>query len=339
MSRRLSWLLSMLGALCACNPTLTDTAPQFDYPLDDVLRFQDLQAKGTHNSYHTQAGDSMVPEWNYSHASLDLQLSLQGVRQFELDLWYNVTEQRFDVYHVPLLDQSSSCETLLDCLQVLKSWSDDNRGHHPLFVLIEPKTGAEDAEGAQLYLQRLETELLSVWPEQRLVTPDLVRGEADSLLTAVQEQGWPTLGELRGRALFVLHTGGLLRSEYTYGDAHASGRLMFPDASGDGSLPYAAVHTMNDPFGSFDAISELVGQGHLVRTRGDADLQEAESNDLTRQQAAMNSGAHFISTDFPVPVQGTDYVVNIPGGSPSRCNPVRAPEVCTSLAIEDPDQL
>ena len=150
---------------------------------------------------------------------------------------------------------------------------------------------------------------------------------------------WPTLGELRGRALFVLHTGGLLRSEYTYGDAHASGRLMFPDASGDGSLPYAAVHTMNDPFGSFDTIGELVRLGHLVRTRSDADLQEAESNDFRRQQAAINSGAHFISTDFPVPVQGTDYVVNIPGGSPSRCNPMTAPEACTSLAIEDPDQL
>ena len=52
----------------------------------------------------------------------------------------------------------------------------------------------------------------------------------------------------------------------------------------------------------------------------------------------INSGAQFVSTDYPVPDPqiGTGFQVTMPGGMPARCNPITAPPDCTSLDIENP---
>ncbi|MEZ4238711.1 MAG: hypothetical protein R3F59_21680 [Myxococcota bacterium] len=46
-----------------------------------------------------------------------------------------------------------------------------------------------------------------------------------------------------------------------------------------------------------------------------------------------------MSTDYPAPLGWTSYWVEIPGGAPSRCNPVTAPEDCASTDVEDPARL
>ena len=318
------WILSACGA------------GGFSYPLDDVLRLEHVQSKGTHNSYHVRTGDSTLREWDYENGALDYQAETLGIRQFELDIYRNDYEGVFEVYHFPMLDEQTNCRLLTDCLEAFRVFSDANPAHHPFLVLLEPKFEIEDDASAQSTLDALEAEVVSVWPEERLVLPDDVIGTAEGLREAVESEGWPLLGELRGRGLFVLHTSGLLRRVYTQEDTTAAGRIFFPDAGGNLDLPYSAVHAMNDPIGSFDAIGEAVAAGHLVRTRADADLFEARDSDTTRRDAALDSGAHFVSTDVPEPRTDLDYVVEIPGGTPSRCNPVTAPSSCTSQAIEDP---
>jgi hypothetical protein len=73
----------------------------------------------------------------------------------------------------------------------------------------------------------------------------------------------------------------------------------------------------------------LVEQGYMVRTRADADTEQARSGDTSRRDAALASGAQFISTDYPVPnPEFSDYQVTIPGGGIARCNPVNAPDSC-----------
>jgi hypothetical protein len=330
-------LVALLLAGCPTeDPDVPDPPdPPHEYPLDDALRFHHLQAVGTHNSYHLETGETVVPAWDYSHLPLDEQLGLQGVRQFELDLYRDSHESRFMVLHVPFLDQSTTCAWLTDCLEVMRGWSDRNPGHHPLLTLLETKDGY-DPDTAEDYLADLEYEVLDVWPEDRLVTPDSVRGDHATLREALAADGWPVLGELRGKALFVLHDGGGLREVYTHGNTSSEGRVLFPDAQGNTELPYAAVHSMNDPVGGFDAIGAVVAAGHLVRTRADSDSEQAVANDISRRDAALASGAHFISTDYPAPHPDTGYVVAIPDGTPSRCNPLTAPAECSSEAIEDP---
>ena len=85
------------------------------------------------------------------------------------------------------------------------------------------------------------------------------------------------------------------------------------------------VFSLIDPVNSHSDIEDLVSSGYIVRTRADSGGEEADNNDTTRLIAALTSGAHSISTDYPAKVDGIDYWVEIPEGNPSRCNPVSAP--------------
>lgn len=331
------WPLLTLGVLTlwGCEPEgvegVTAQAVAAAYPLDQVLTLGDLQAEGTHNSYH-QDSWFPVPSWQYTHAPLDEQMESQGVRQFELDIHFSARGQRFEVYHAPWIDADTSCSLLTDCLQVLKDWSDANPGHHPVVVLLETKDYTAPIDPAD-YANYLDNEVLSVWPEERLVTPAMVQGNYPTLVDAIRAEGWPTLGEVRGRLLLVLHDSGEIRTAYTHGDRDLEGRALF--AESDTNLPYGAFLIWNDPYGQFDAIQQAVAEGFLVRTRADGDLQPSPE----QLEMALASGAHFISTDFPALGTSEVYEVEIPGGNPSRCNPVTAPEQCVANDIENPEAL
>lgn len=320
--------------LLACQP---GEAPRlrYDHPQDAVLSIADVQALGTHNSYHVQTSER--PEWQYTHRPLDAQLAL-GVRQFELDVAWDAEEDRWLVFHVPLIDQGTTCETVAACAATMAGWSRENPGHHPILTLIEVKDDLpDDPAEALLRLEVLEQNLRDTWGLPQLLTPEEVQGEAPSLNEAVAGAGWPTFATTRGRSIWVLHTGSDWRRVYTEDDTTVAGRVLFPDGGGQLDLPVAAVQTMNDPWDS--NIAAAVAQGQLVRTRADGDCVQAQSNDLSQAQAALDSGAHFVSTDFPEPHPDTGYVVTIPGGTPSRCNPLRAPEGCTAAELEDPARI
>ena len=100
----------------------------------------------------------------------------------------------------------------------------------------------------------------------------------------------------------------------------------------------AAIFSLSDPIASGEEISRLVADGFIVRSRADSGGEEADNNDTTRRDAALESGAHSISTDYPAKVDGLEYWVEIPEGAPSRCNPVSSPDWCASEDIEDQGQ-
>ncbi len=75
--------------------------------------------------------------------------------------------------------------------------------------------------------------------------------------------------------------------------------------------------------------------GYIVRTRADdTENGEADNNDTARFMAAVSVGAQSISTDYPAKVDGIDYWIEIPNGTPVACNPLTAPTWCTSEDIE-----
>lgn len=330
-ARPYAWLWALLLAAC---PAAVDTGQEplvWSYPLDDTLRVNHLQVKGTHNSYHQQPEHDVIDEWNYTHAPLDRQLGCQGVRQFELDMYWE-EDGTFAVLHVPGLDPVSSCETFRDCLATMRAWSDANLAHHPIFVQLELKDASESSD-VERYLEELEAAIAETWPD-RVLTPDVVQGEHADLPTALAADGWPVLGEVRGHVLFWLLAYGSYRDVYTHGGTGLDGRLAF--VKSDPGDPWLATLNRDDPQGSFDDIQALVAAGYLVRTRADAGGVTDENAAWERLEAALDSGAHSITTDFPAPVEDHGYVVEIPGGTPSRCNPISAPEDCYPEALEDP---
>jgi calcium-dependent phosphoinositide phospholipase C len=311
--------------------------------LDGKLRTNQVQVLATHNSYHIEqdAPIQSSPTTQYTHAPLDQQLDL-GVRGFEIDV-VNAPDGSFPVVHTPVVDATSNCTPLAQCLQVIRTWSEAHPGHVPIFVLIEPKNDDVDFV-IDPTLRRFDAAGLDQLDKavrsslgRGLITPDSVRGKSKTLRGAVTGPGWPTLAKTRGKTLVALNTGGTIRGAFLQGHPSLERRAMFVTA--DEQSPAAAVIKMDDPDEA--RIQALVKQGFIVRTRSDADLIEARNNDTSRRDIALRSGAQIVSTDFEVavPAIGGDYVVQIPGGTPARCDPVNAPKNCRPSDVENPRQL
>lgn len=322
----------------ACGSDAPASAP--GYERDAVLRVNDVQVIGTHNSYHLRPPRALPPGdvADYEHPPLDVQLDEQGVRSFELDVFNGPS---FPVAHTPIIDATSTCSTFGACLRVLGAWSNRHPGHVPIFVIVEPKTQTIVLDPTLVpwdaaAVKRLDAEVRSVLGPKDLLVPDQVRGRSSTLRDAVVGRGWPTLRAARGRIALVLNTAGPVRDLYLAGRDSLEGAPMFVTA--DVHAPSAAVLKRDDPVAG--EIRRLVEQGFVVRTRADDRGIEARAGDLTRATTAIGSGAQIVSTDYPVadPTIGS-YVVRLEGGRPARCNPVIAARRCRAIDIENPKRL
>src|SRR5690606_27942946 len=142
---------------------------------------------------HQAPETAFDPSHEYTHAPLDEQLEVQGVRQFELDVHRSAGDGSvLEVYHINLVDPESSCATFVDCLTTVKGWSDEHPAHLPIFIWVEMK---DDTGGADFtdYMM-LDDEVRSVFEPAQLLTPDDVQGTYASLRERVDAEGWPTLG-------------------------------------------------------------------------------------------------------------------------------------------------
>ncbi|MEE3326712.1 MAG: Ca2+-dependent phosphoinositide-specific phospholipase C [Myxococcota bacterium] len=382
---------------------------------DPCLRINHMQVRGTHNSYKIQPSDSLQAGINafapadldprglvHSHATLEEQLGVQRIRQFEFDVWldpngglfsepfgpalidfmhqayagtpldFGPAGEDFDplgemdlpgpkVFHVQGIDHRSRCLTLAACLESIRAWSAATPSHLPIAILIELKSDTYDPEIlAPLYpylvgspdpepaftipfpweleegqdysdsaLQALEDQIRAAFSDRQLITPDMVRGDYDTMMDAITNEGWPKLADSMGRVMLLLDNGGALQASYVAEYPGLRGALFF--VSADPGSPEAAYFQANDPFRTNPTIQELVSLGFMVRSRADAENVEADANDTTRRDQALASGATWVSTDYPVPAD-SGYVVTLPGvseTSPARCNPVSAPTPCS----------
>lgn len=309
-----------------------------ELPALDGLRLNEIKVIGTHNSYHVRPSGGVgrlimenvgrAQGWDYTHAPLDKQLE-RGVRNFELDLHGFATG--FEVLHVPIYDPGTTCPRFMDCLETVAAWSERNPGHVPVSFLLEIKyreTALDPRESIawdRADLERLESEILAVFPRERLIVPDDVRGGAATLRDAVQAgEAWPKVEDARGKMLFILHNRTGIRERYLEGNPNLEGRVMFVNSAPGDS--FAATIVADNPRDS--RVADLARSGFLVRTRADSGLREARAGDTRRRDAAFASGAHIISTDYPPgqPHEETGYIVAFPEGAAARPNPVTAPE-------------
>lgn len=291
-------------------------------PVDDELRLHQIQMLGTHNSYHVAKDKPIFADLNYTHQPLDVQLNTQGVRAFELDLHHIAADKPIVVEHIEGIDDSSNCPNLGACLQLLKTWSDAHPCHHALVVLFEPKDELETSAITD-HLPQLESEVLAVWPRSRLVTPDDVRGDAVDIKTAVNQHGWPTMAATRGKLVLILYDKNNLG--LTYRKLHPKLKDAVAFVFGEPEDTDTATVLRDNPLKSPD-IAMLVQKGYLIRTFPEGNSAEG--------LAAIASGAQVVSTDFPIDrAWAPGYALHLPGGQPSRCNPVLSLPNCTTQAV------
>jgi hypothetical protein len=296
-------------------------------PTRPQLKLNQLQLKGSHNSYHRAPMIPLSRTWRYSHAALEVQLESQGVRQLELDVRYERGE--LFVNHLPFVDGRSNCVRLIDCLSRVKKWSRSHPSHLPVFVLIEVK---DDLAPSHLdgRLDAIDFAITRVFPRDMLLTPADVVGTSPSLRDAVVERGWPSIEESRGQVAFVMFGPRRHKRAYTQNRPRLEGRVMFV-AEASTHFPHSSVLFYDDPIGRRGLIAEAVRQNFLVRTRADANLVR----NRRRRDAALASGAHFISSDFVDPRFGW---LELGDSAPGRCNPLVSGPRCSPLALVEGEQ-
>lgn len=268
-------------------------------------------------------------------------LQSQGIETLPYDTEGKMMEPGFKVLHVQDIDFRSNCLKLGDCLSELKAWSDTHPRHIPIAISFNAKSDIIEQPGFTQPLaftknafDSLDREILSIIPKEQIILPDDIRGNYETLEAAVLDQNWPSLDEARGKFIFVLDEGGEKRATYMKDHPSLEGRVLF--VNHHPGVPEAAFIIFNNPVANLDSIRSLVRMGYLVRTRADAGTKEARAGDYTRLEAALASGAQFISTDYyvPDPRFGTNYQVSLPQEGPARCNPINSTLDCPELITE-----
>ncbi len=289
---------------------------------------------------------------DYEHISFSAQLDM-GLRNMEIDVYADekggrwahpkgldwvpnqapydaegMNEPGFKIFHVPDLDFRSQAPTLKKGLQELKAWSEKHPDHSPVFITLEVKGGGENnakltpaEEVTAKTFDELDNDIRQYLGESHLITPDMVRGNYNTLEEAVTHDNWPTLKAAKGKFLFILDDHAKKRDMYIAGHPSLKGRVLFANA--EAGTPEAAAMIRNNP--KDPQIKDLVAKGYIIRTRADSDTRQARVNDRSSFEAACASGAQIITTDYYLKSTHfkSDYVVSFEGSAKYiRVNPV-----------------
>lgn len=305
-------------------------------------------------------------ELDYTHEPLTTQLNQYGMRGLELDVYHDplgghfyyrggnvlinqprishipeLLEPGFKILHIPDIDYMTHHYTFLDALKTIKKWSDSHPNHLPLFINVEPKEDAlrDQLENDSLVFalkfspnaaDSLDNEIRAVFGQDlaNVMTPDKIRGNFANLYEVVKAGKLPTIAEARGKIFFILDTS---KDFYKTGHPALQGRVMFQYVAP--RSPECLFAIGNSPLTQKDSIKQWVKEGFMVRSRADEGTHQAREGDYSMMNAAFESGAQIISTDYYRQdprnlilgdTTWTDFEVHFPNKELARVNPISA---------------
>jgi hypothetical protein len=330
----------------------------------EALRLNQIQAIGSHNSYHLappaallntlRRFSSEVDAWNYSHPPLGVQLRDFGLRQFELDVFADpdgglfanplgrrllaltgaaaepfdpqglMQQPGFKVLHVPDIDFWSNALTLRSALRELSEALLPD--DLPILVLVEAKE-----TGHAL----LPTRPLPFTRER------LLELEAE-ILEVIPREKIVTPDEVRGgketlRQAILGHGWpevDSLRGRFIFAldnTGEIRDRYLEGNPSLEGRLFFASAPSHEHPSAAWFKRNDPVGGfaeiQHLVR-RGFLVRTRADTRaaDPVMRERAFASGAQWVSTDHFVPSGDPAERVQFPDGATVRRNPLVSPD-------------
>ncbi len=294
-----------------------------------TIRLNHLQMIGTHNSYHRAPLIAADASHRYTHKPLNEQLA-GGVRAFELDL-HGGNDGKIRVYHIQAIDDRTTCGTLVECLGVLKTWSDARPTHTPIFVWFEVKNDTSITPDIDDLLE-VEREVLSVIPPERIITADFIRAGYATPRARVEAEGWPALRDVSGMFMFALIDRDDLAQRYSNGNTTLEGRAIWLNAAADQyTQPWALITKVGGPENGDEVASALSHQ--LIVATNTCSVDKSDEVCQAKLDTGVMRGIHMLKDDLPFPISSRGYHARLPSGSPG-CNPLTAEPECDRSSLE-----
>ncbi len=288
------------------------------------VKFNEVQFLSTHNSYQITSTEeyrnffeaisdltfglvkSETAEFNMD--SLTEQLEV-GIRGLEIDI-ETVDEEgnvSFIVTHNSVMDNTSSCYDFEKALEEIKMWSDNNPGHLPVTVIIEPKKGVVPVNNMKNYSLKYAVttdELIRKVMGETLLTPEEMMGDYESFKQMRENDGWLPLEKTMGKVLFLLHDT-TVTSDYINQDKTIKSQAMFPMMRyADRKKDYASFIIDNNPKDALSHEGESIDKYNLiVRIRPDSFPDFSDE----KYEKANLCKAQIVSTDFPPTMGESKY--------------------------------
>lgn len=295
--------------------------------LEAGLKFNELRYTATHNSYQTESVDvlkqiygklsdltfGLVPATMADFVSPTLTDQLNsGIFSFEIDVevFDRDGEISFTCMHSPGLEMTTSCYDFALGMKEIAMWSDNNPGHLPITVIIEPKEifmPFEDMKVLNLDYAKVLDKTLRETLSDRLFTPDDMLREYESFGEMRRADDWCKVENMLGKVLILFHECNTTEG-YMELDPTLRTQAMFPMLRArDIDRDCASFLLINKPEGEYDDIQKALDNKFIVRTRVDEFTNISEK----RREKAFESGAQIMSTDYPVKqgLSAEDYVV------------------------------
>ncbi|MDE5618608.1 MAG: hypothetical protein K2I79_03890, partial [Clostridia bacterium] len=191
----------------------------FDLSKADEISYQQVRFLATHNSYKGKESkysriingilasitDNGWESFAYYFDNLTAQLN-SGLRSLEFDA-YARRDGTFEGSHHPIMDKSGHAYELSLAFEELAMWSDNNPGHLPITILLEPKGWYIPLNGHDFEIPdyiNMDNLIKEVFGD-KLYTPKDMLGNYSDFEQMRLDNGWPSLEKLRGKFIFMLH--------------------------------------------------------------------------------------------------------------------------------------
>lgn len=307
--------------------------------LESGVKFNEMSFLGTHNSYQTAAleetkklyqslsalsfGIYKADKIEFESETLTDQLNC-GIRSLEIDIetFDRDGEISFTCMHKPYFEMTTSCYDFSLTLKEIAMWSDNNPGHLPITIIIEPKESfipLEDMEYFNVDYAFAFDEALREGLGDKLFTPADMLRDYQSFGEMRAEDDWCKVKDMLGKVVVLLHDCEVTE-EYIAVDPSVRTQAMFPMLRPeDAERDCTSFILCNEPSELLEIEEDIIDEKKImVRTRSDEFTKITEE----RRENAFASGANIISTDYPfrTDYKTGDYVVMFDGNTTVRPN-------------------
>lgn len=291
--------------------------------IEDGVKINEIAILGTHNSYQTLATKETrllmsiidtitlkklgLDTFDFEMDTLTDQLEM-GIRNVEIDIETLDKNEKieFKVTHNTIVDNASSAYDFKKAMEEIKLWSDNNPGHIPVFIIIEPKSFVVEVNGMKKfsleYAKELEKVVADTLGDSLLTPKDMLR-DYKSFKEMRENDDWISLKEAQGKIIVLLHDCDVTEN-YIALDETIKTQKMFPMLRyDDRNESYTSFILENDAFRASERKAENIDESNLiVRTR--ADVYPNYSDE--RYEVIETCGSQIITTDFPEKADGNE---------------------------------